>query len=287
MSYTELNLEVIRTLTVRALKNFKDGISTMSGSLQAITLAAEVNKVAANEGLKPRNSADPNAKGISDEEFEKIGEVVSNLISEGVLMWHFGRIQSGPPRLRITEYGKKVLDSGELSPHDPNKFLTTFQEEIPEANDLVLKYLAESVETYLGRHLLSSSVMLGVASEAAFYDLFEQLRITLTNPAKKKKFEKLKDDISLRRKFDSTINEIKLLTKLLPSKLQENIESNMVGVFNLIRNQRNDSGHPTGKDISREGVFGHQLLFKMYCRDLYDLVNWLKVNPLWESQLKE
>jgi len=276
---------MIRTLTVKALKNFNDGTSTWADSLQGATLVAEVNKVAADEGLKPQNSADPNAKGISNEEYERIGEVVSNLISEGVLMWRFQRGQTGPPFLRITEYGKKVIDSGELIPHDPHNFLSSFQEEIPEANNLVLKYLSESVETYRDRHILSSSVMLGVASEAAFYDLFDQLRITLTNPVKQKKFEKLKDDISLRKKFDSTIAEIKGLKRLLPSKLQENIESNMEGIFNLIRNQRNDSGHPTGKDISREGIFGHQLLFKMYCRDLYDLVNWLKETPLWESKL--
>jgi len=208
-------------------------------------------------------------------------------MAEGILMWGISRDQSGPPFMGITEYGKKVLEADEIIPHDIHGFLSKFKQEAPKANDLVIKYLTESLQTYRHNHMLSSSVMLGVSSEAAFNELFNELKKSLSDPTRIGKFEKLEKSTSLKDRFDETIKEINKFKPLLDGKLREDIESHVNGIFELIRNQRNDSGHPTGKDVSRDDMLINLRLFIIFCSDLYKLVNWLKKNQAWEGQLKQ
>jgi hypothetical protein len=61
----------------------------------------------------------------------------------------------------------------------------------------------------------------------------------------------------------------------LPGSIAENINSEIDGIFNLIRNQRNDSEHPTGKDVERFHMFVNLQLFVAYCRNVYGIVEWL------------
>lgn len=108
----------------------------------------------------------------------------------------------------------------------------------------------------------------------------------MTNQSKQTKFEKLEKNISIKEKFDETMKEIVNLKKLLPYKMDQDVISHVEGIFELIRNQRNDSGHPTGKNVSRDDIFINLRLFIVYCKSVYDLVSWLKENPLWEGQVK-
>lgn len=284
--YKELELKQIRSLIIQGLKNYRNNKPLWGGALQTSSLIIEAKMLAVKLDLKPPyTESDVSKIPISEKEHARAREVITSLITQGVLAWGISESQHVPPWFSITEFGEKVLDSDIIPPYDPDGFLKAFKEKVPDANDLVIKYLTESVETLRHNCFLSSSVMLGVASEAAFHDLFNQLKKTLTSPQKQSKFQKLENDISLKNKFDSTLNEINQLRKLLPPKLQENITTHLEGIFTLIRNQRNDTGHPTGKDVSRDEIFAYQLLFVMYCKDIYELTKWLTDNPLWEASL--
>ncbi len=286
MSDNELELEQIRSLAINALRHFQDGTARFP-SLQTVHLVIEIALEAIRAELKD-SSSDSNRvdRILSDLEHDRTREVISNLIAEGVLMWGLNRHNPDPPFLAITEYGHQVLEQEELIPHDPNGFLTKFKTDIPNADDLILKYLTESLQTYRTNNLLASSVMLGVSSEAAFNNLFVKLKGTLTNPDKQKKFEKLDKTISIKEKFDGTMKEVDLIKPLLPGKLKEDIKSHIDGIFELIRNQRNDSGHPTGKDVSRDDLFINLRLFITFCQDIYKLIDWIDEHPLWEKDIQ-
>jgi hypothetical protein len=286
MSNDELEIEQIRSLTIPALLKFKNNTAQYP-SLQSVHLIIEIANEAIRAGLKT-SSGDSGRedKIFSEKEHARVREVISNFFAEGLLMWGLNKTNPDPPFMSITEYGYKVLDSENIIPHDPNGFLTKFKTDIPNANDLILKYLTESIQTYRTNNLLSSSVMLGVASEAVFDILFEKLKSTLTNPCKQSKFEKLSKTISTKDRFDETMKEIKLIRPLLPGKLKEDIKSHIEGIFELIRNQRNDSGHPTGKDVSKDDLFINLRLFIPFCHDVYKLIEWLDANPLWEGNLQ-
>ena len=109
--------------------------------------------------------------------------------------------------------------------------------------------------------------MLGVASEAAFNILFGAITKSLTGP-KKAKFEKLENNISIKNKFEEIMKELIRIESSLPKEISENLESEIRGIFNLIRYQRNVAGHPTGKKVSRDEVLVSLKLFRIYCSKL-------------------
>lgn len=75
-------------------------------------------------------------------------------------------------------------------------------------------------------------------------------------------------------------NEILQIKKELPHHIAENIESELDGIFTVIRHQRNEAGHPSGKKVRRDEMFVYLRLFITYCSHLYGIVKWLKTNSI-------
>jgi hypothetical protein len=81
---------------------------------------------------------------------------------------------------------------------------------------------------------------------------------------------------SIKRKFDFIYNEL-IKTKIqFNRKIQDTLEYNLTGIFNLIRLQSNEAGHPTGIKRDRDEMFANLTLFIMYCKTIYGLIDWLK-----------
>ena len=135
---------------------------------------------------------------------------------------------------------------------------------------IILLYIEESVQCFL-------SVMLGVAAEAVFYQLFEWMKKNATNPTFKSRIERAEKQVnSFKNKQDVIFNEIKQHKGLLDTSLTGNIETNLDGIGTFMRLQRNDSGHPTGIKKSRDEMFVNLRLFVPYCRQIYDLLDWFE-----------
>jgi hypothetical protein len=66
---------------------------------------------------------------MNKEDEEKFREVVHNLLIEGVLMWgkNIDPYECTAPYLSITTYGRKVLEAGEIIPHDPDGYIAHFK----------------------------------------------------------------------------------------------------------------------------------------------------------------
>jgi len=71
------------------------------------------------------------------------------------------------PFYRVTEYGKKVLETAEYEPHDPDGYLANLRGELPNLDDVILRYLDESLTSFRHGLLLASAVTLGCAAEKA------------------------------------------------------------------------------------------------------------------------
>ncbi len=52
----------------------------------------------------------------------------------------------------------------------------------------------------------------------------------------------------------------------------------LLGIFEMIRNYRNDAGHPSGKSISREQVYANLQVFIAYCKKVYQLKDFFERN---------
>lgn len=220
---------------------------------------------------------------IFDDEREKIREILWDFLFLRIISPGINEItehNANLPFFHLTDYGKKVVAVRELQPHDPDGYLTFFKREIPDLDEEIEKYLAESLQAYRRELLFSSAVTLGAASEKALILLMEKISDALVDKREKNRYAKLQDSIRTKKKFDETLKILLANRKKLPRKIQENIESELQGVFNLIRVTRNDSGHPTGKTLRRDEVFMNLRLFYPHCKKVYQLIGWLKNNQL-------
>jgi hypothetical protein len=134
-------------------------------------------------------------------------------------------------------------------------------------------YLKEAMQAFLSGCLLSSSVMVGVATEASLEKLFDA---ACNNGKYMTKFDAvLKQRTILQRYnlFDKKIQEIK---NELPKDVKEGYENNVRSIFSIIRNFRNVSGHPSGMIISRDQCYINLQIFIPLNKNIYQLIEFFE-----------
>ena len=60
----------------------------------------------------------------------------------------------------------------------------------------------------------------------------------------------------------------------------DDLDIQLDGVFNLIRNTRNDAGHPTSTNIDRRLAYANLQLFIPYCSRIYNLIAYFNNNAI-------
>lgn len=211
----------------------------------------------------------------------KVQEILWELLVEGVLAPGFDEGHLNLPQIHLTEYGQKCLDAEHILPHDPDGYIKRFEKRIDqEIDSIVLTYVRESLYTFLGGHYLASTVMLGVASERCIDLLIDAYATALSSQKKRAIFiEKIKSSgRSIKRRFD--LLRDRLLPLQLPSPIHDALDIQLSGIFTLIRMSRNSVGHPTGRIVDRNAVYGNLLVFPQYATRVYDLIDFFKHNHI-------
>ncbi len=267
-----MDYEELRPLVLESLKN--------KGENDVMSLINDVERIAVNRGYY-QNYPEWSYAGygfkhkMPVEEREKVREIINDLVVEGILGWGTNEFSPGPPFLKVTRYGKECIDKEGPQPYDPGGYLKYLKSEIPNIDDIILIYISESLNAYLKGLMLSSTVMLGGASEKAFLLLFESYTCALPDPEKKKRFtDKL--NARIKQKIDMLRQEFETLKKekKIPKELADDLEIQLDGICNFIRTCRNDVGHPSGRKIDRSLAYANLRLFIPYCRRIYDLIEY-------------
>lgn len=178
------------------------------------------------------------------------------------------------PFFRVSAHGKKIIENQDVYfYHDVSSYEAVIKQQVPSIDDVTLVYLREAMESFYGGCYLSSSVMLGVASEHTFLKLLDKIE----NGKNKSTFKKAFDERHIYKKFEAFKNRLKQEMGnniTLPDEIKENLDTNLEGIMNTIRNFRNDSGHPSGNIISREQCYVNLNLFIPYCKKAYQLIDF-------------
>ena len=116
--------------------------------------------------------------------------------------------------------------------------------------------------------MLSSSVMLGVAAEHSFEQLLETIA---GNSKHEPTFKSVFKERSILHKLNKFKNILDQHIADFTPEIREDLDTNFSGIIAIIRNFRNESGHPSGKIISREQCYILLQLFIPYCKKIYQL----------------
>lgn len=276
-----MDYEVLRGLTLEVLRNrFSQG-----DILQLVDAVNGVEALAVSRGFyQPVTSPSPGVQvsaRMPEEDREKTRQVLWDFTLEGLIFPGASVDQPDVHFLKRTIYGRETLERGYPTPYDPDGFLRYLRGEVPTADPTILTYATESLQTFLRGNLLASTVMLGVASEKAILLLIDEYVNAIQDPARKSSIQGSFDArFSIIRKFQLLRAEFNGIRGQMRGRVPDDLDIQLDGVFNLIRNTRNDAGHPTGVAMDRRRAYANLQLFTPYCKTVYALISYFQQNPI-------
>ena len=228
---------------------------------------AEVFQRREGAGMNPQSMrGDPS---LSHEDRELFREAFWDLFRQGVIMIGADDANKAFPWFAVTSQGKRLLEGSDpYFFYDVDTYEKRIRAEIPKIDDTTLIYLKEAMQAFRAGCILSCSVMLGVATEHTFLLLMETID---NNPTHASKFAAVSKHRMILRKVNEFKGILEPDIKSLPHPLREDLDVHFASILSVIRTHRNQSGHPTGKVISREQAYVLLQLFIPYCKKLYDL----------------
>jgi len=201
-------------------------------------------------------------------------EVFWDLFRQGIITLGKNDANREFPFFRLSQVGKQIADSQSVYFfHDVSSYENSIRAEVPNINETTLLYLKEAMQAFRSGCILSSTVMLGVATEHTFLLLLE---IIEQNPKHASVYKSVFEQKTILQKINKFKNISDQNIKSLPSDIKEDFDTHFAGVLSVIRTFRNQAGHPTGKILDREQVFVLLQLFIPYSKKLYQLMDYYK-----------
>jgi len=146
-----------------------------------------------------------------------------------------------PPWFRLTPYGRKVIDAERPSPNDPTGYLGSLAAGTGSVYDQTAAgYADEALRCYNAGCYSASALLIGVAAERVMLNLVDVGGKVLSEAPELEQFRKLSWQVSKRHEW------IRTKIQQLPEKLRRELQTDIAvtTLYELIRRQRNDLGHP-------------------------------------------
>jgi hypothetical protein len=239
------------------------------------------NYRARSQGITPRGY-EAGRQFLDPGDEQLLLESIWALIIQGVLVPGLAGSNQGYPFLVLTEYGKRCLEENQILPHDPDGYLREFHKAIPNVDSTITEYLTEGLQCYLRGLNRAAAVMLGGASEQAILLLIESYVSSMGDIAARERIKsEIEDARTIFTKYALFERHFSPIKRQMPDELKNNVDSQLRGVFDLIRGSRNDAGHPAGGiQIGRDAIYSHLCLFAPYCQRIYGLIDWFSNNQI-------
>lgn len=199
-------------------------------------------------------------------------EVFWNLFREGIITLGLNANNPNFPYFRLSSIGEKILESGDpYFFHNVSSYEKIIIDNISDIDEVTLVYLKEAMQAFFSGCILSASVMLGVATEHSFMKLLDKVE---ANPNYNKKYSNVFKQRNILKKLNKFKNILDQNLDNFPPNIKEDLDTNFSSIISMIRNFRNESGHPSGKIISREQCYVLLQLFVPCCKKIYELIRF-------------
>ncbi|MDQ7829321.1 MAG: hypothetical protein QN158_01890 [Armatimonadota bacterium] len=204
-------------------------------------------------------------------------EVLHELATSNILLPALDRRHLGWPWVRVTEYGRQVLQTGRPVPYDPDRYLAAAQQRLPTLPPLVLDVLRESVAAFHRGLIRASALLLGVASELLMLELTEAFLATLPEAERRSLSEWWAEkSLYARYRLFREAFEARREALALPDSVSKDIDAILDLVFNAVRLQRNEAGHPTGAPLNPVLMAATLQVFLEYAERITGLIAFLR-----------
>jgi hypothetical protein len=207
---------------------------------------------------------------LSHADRELFMEVFWDLSRQNIITLGYNNANREFPHFRLSRFGKRIIENQDTYFfHDVTSYSQRIKQEVPTIDQVTLLYLQEALQAFRSGCILSSSVMLGVATEHTFLLLVE---IVETSATYAKAFAGIGKERTILQKVNRFKQHLDQQRKSLPGTINEDLDTHFAGILSIIRTFRNQSGHPTGQIIDRDQAYVLLNLFIPYCRKMHQLM---------------
>jgi hypothetical protein len=207
---------------------------------------------------------------LSEADRDLFIEVFWDLFRQGILTLGYNDSNNGFPWCRVSHYGKILLtDPQAYFFYDVSTYAAAIRKQVADINDTTLLYLQEAMQAFRAGCMLSAAVMIGVATEHTFQLLMDVIDKNQTEGPKYKSVGKEQAILRKVNKFKSIIEKD---LPNIPYPIREDFDTHFAGILAVIRNYRNDSGHPSGRLVGREQTYVLLNLVIPYLKKMYELM---------------
>lgn len=197
-------------------------------------------------------------------------EALWSLVSQGLIILDFQGIS--PIAAYITPDGKAAAEDEDPNPDFPPMYLDLLADQVPQLSDLVTAYVKEALRTYGARSYLATSVMLGVASEGALLEMADAFAEWMDREKGQDRLKRMLE--TGRDTFSRILEEVRKRLASHQADISDTLKDGLdaiMSVADVLRNYRNDAGHPTGATPTREECFRLFVVLPGYVERLYGL----------------
>lgn len=265
----QIGNEELRSLVLEALKENNDSQFVSFYNLVAVK--------ASQRGLiDSKGSAIYYDQTLERIDCARVQNLLWDLIIEGIIRPGLNDgTNNDLPFFHVTDKGKEVLIDGTTTPYDPDGYIRRLNT-INNIDEVILTYINECLSTFRIGSMLSSTITLGVASEKAFLLLVDACAKAITDVTRNARFVKDTQGKTIKRQYDEFMKLYHgQLRGLFSGDINDDFETTVNGIFTMIRNYRNDAGHPTGRIVQREVVYANIQVFPTYLKKVYSVIDWL------------
>lgn len=209
-------------------------------------------------------------------------EVFWQLVIEGIVAPGLNPSNPNLPWFHVTPYGRKVLDAGEYQPHDTTGYLQRLTARVSTPDPTVVTYVQEALETFQRRNLIAAMVMLGVAAEQVFLLLCDSMEGALSAPRERARLQTLRTRTSIKPVLDWIHAKIVAVHAQRLPGFPENAPLMVTAIYDMIRSQRNDLGHPQPRPprLDIEECFANLQIFPTYYETAQRVRQFLGANKV-------
>lgn len=187
-----------------------------------------------------------------------------------------------PPRgdrYDVTPRGKQWAEGTyDPLPEDSAGYMKLLRQNVPTLDPVVEEYIKNAIIAFNGGAYFAAAVMVGAASEKTIYMLAEAMVPALKATSRKAKLEQLfKTKRSLVYFLEFIRDTLQMNAKLLDPS--DNAVTQIAGMFDAIRVQRNDAVHPQTGHVSDVSVRFTIVNFPAFLEKSEEVRDWLLRNP--------
>jgi hypothetical protein len=107
-------------------------------------------------------------------------------------------------------------------------------------------------------------------------NLIEAYADWIKDAGRKERFKKRIQDKWISTQYKEFKKDFAADIRLMPTDLQGDWEAYLDGVFNFVRINRNDAGHPTGREMNAKTVYANLQIFSDYAIYILKLIGALR-----------